>query len=179
MNSNNPGQPPKENPHPPKTHPPTGPVMGRIKSSPVPKKSGGVTLYIVAVAVSVLLGGAVAVYTSDASKNPLPPPRVDEEVFRAMLPPPDEPVAPVAVAKSRKEVAPTFSPNGEIDVPSVGLRTSPDIDATSLSGSLKKGEEVLILDRRSDAGPAWLKVKTKSGKTGWVFASVVKERKKK
>jgi uncharacterized protein YgiM (DUF1202 family) len=46
--------------------------------------------------------------------------------------------------------------------------------------TLKSGEQVSIVKRhKPDVGPTWVQVKTKSGKTGWVFASVVQERKSK
>jgi uncharacterized protein YgiM (DUF1202 family) len=44
--------------------------------------------------------------------------------------------------------------------------------------TLRNGEQVSLVKKvRPDFGPSWVQVKTKSGKVGWVFASVVQERK--
>ncbi len=137
---------------------------------------GLMTLSIIATALLVLVSG-VYVYTSMAAKEPSYPRPISEELYRAPSVPVTQPVIE-SVPPPVKEVAePIFQSNAIIDVPSVGLRNVPNIDAVAKSGSIKRGERVLILGRNSDKGPDWVKIKTKSGKVGWVFASVVKERK--
>jgi SH3-like domain-containing protein len=84
-------------------------------------------------------------------------------------------VAPPA----KDNVQQSLQPNAVVDVPNVGLRKSPDITGRATFGTLRRGERVEIVRRISGKGPAWVKVKTKSGRVGWVFASVVKERKSK
>mgnify|MGYP002069201849 CR=1 FL=1 len=82
-----------------------------------------------------------------------------------MAPPPEE------------VVQQSLRPNAVVDVPNVGLRNVPDIARKATFGGLKRGERVEIVKRISGKGPAWVKLRTKSGKVGWVFASVVRERK--
>lgn len=88
-----------------------------------------------------------------------------------------KPVAP-PVAPRKEVPQPSLAPNATIDVPGVGLRANPDISVKAVASGLKRGEKVEIVKRVSGKGPAWVKIKTKSGKTGWVFASVVKEMKR-
>lgn len=142
-----------------------------------------ITFYSIAIVLCVALGGGIAVYTSKGIRRPQPPARIADDAFNTTLASSVEPAqhpspSSVPAPAPPRESVPTFQPDGTIDVPGVGLRKSPDIEAGTLSGGLKKGEGVKIIGRRSDAGPSWLKVQTRSGKTGWVFASVVKERKR-
>jgi hypothetical protein len=67
-------------------------------------------------------------------------------------------------------------PKGRVAVPGVGLRTNHSLESKAVPRSkLKNGETVSILGRYApSAGPRWLQIKTRSGKVGWVFASVVK-----
>ena len=95
------------------------------------------------------------------------------------------PVQPAAPARpSAKAVKPPdFDPSlqlGVIAIPDVGMRAAHSLEAGVLSPRLKKGEKVAVLKRYAPAtGPTWIKVQTKSGKTGWVFASVLQEKKSK
>ena len=134
------------------------------------------TLSIIAAALLVLVGG-VYVYTSMAAKEPSYPAPISEELYRTPSAPVYQPVIENVSPPSVEIVGPIFQPNAVIDVPSVGLRKVPDIDAAAKSGIINRGERVEIVGRNSERGPNWVKIKTKSGKVGWVFASVVKERK--
>ena len=133
-------------------------------------------LSIIAATLCVLVGG-VYVYTSMAAKEPSYPRPISKELYRAPSAPVYQPVVENVTPPPADALEPIFHPNAVIDVPSVGLRKVPEIDATAKSGNIKRGERVEIVGRNSERGPNWVKIKTKSGKVGWVFASVVKERK--
>jgi hypothetical protein len=68
---------------------------------------------------------------------------------------------------------------GLVSVPGVGLRPKHTMDSKPLPQTmLRNGERVAILKKYdADAGPDWVRIQTKAGKVGWVFASVVKEAK--
>lgn len=153
----------------------TGAETKRNRNTPGARNP--LAFYGIAVVLCVALGGGIAFYTSKSVRRPLPPPRTADDSFNAILVSSPE-AAPPPVPAPRKAVTPAFQPDGTIDVPGVGLRKSPDVESGTLSGGLTKGEKVKIIGRRSDAGPSWLKVQTRTGKTGWVFASVVKERRR-
>jgi hypothetical protein len=78
---------------------------------------------------------------------------------------------------------PDFDPSlplAVVGVPDVGLRAAHSLEAQVFTGKIKKGEKVAILKSYAPAtGPTWIKIQTKSGKTGWVFASVLTDRKSK
>ncbi len=79
---------------------------------------------------------------------------------------------PVAEARPR-------GPQGIITVPSAGLRSGPSLDSKLLRKSVRGNERVTILKRRSsNAGPGWVQIETKGGVVGWVWASVVREGKR-
>lgn len=179
MNSHNPDENAQKTTHHQDTHVSTPHLKaGAKRNGPKPGSKNPLTFYSIAIVLCVVLGGGIAVYTT-SNKRPLPPARAADDTFNTILVSSVEPAPPPLPASAPPKVdAPAFQPDGTIDVPSVGLRKSPAVDAVTLPGGLKKGEGVKILSRRSDAGPSWLKVQTKSGKTGWVFASVVKERKR-
>ncbi len=81
------------------------------------------------------------------------------------------PVAPVQAAQARPK-----GPQGVITVPSAGLRAGPSLDSKPLRKSVRANERVTILKRRaSSAGPGWVQIETKAGSVGWVWASVVRE----
>jgi hypothetical protein len=66
--------------------------------------------------------------------------------------------------------------NGVVIVPSVGLRSQPTLTAEALRVVVRKNDRVAILERKpSGSGPGWIKIATASGKTGWVWTSVVHE----
>lgn len=137
---------------------------------------GLMTLSIIAAALLVLVSG-VYVYTSMAAKEPSYPRPISEELYRTASVPVNQPVVEYEPPPPKEAVQPIFQPNAVIDVPSVGLRNVPDIDAVAKSGSIKRAERVEIIGRNSNKGPNWIKIKTKSGRVGWIFASVVKEKK--
>ncbi len=67
-------------------------------------------------------------------------------------------------------------PVGVVTVPSVGLRAESYIDAKVLKTTVKSGERVYIVKKvSSSTGPRWMQIRTKAGKVGWVWASVVRE----
>ncbi len=85
-----------------------------------------------------------------------------------------QPVKAPEVTKP-KVPAPQY-PQALVTVPSAGLRTDHSLNAKSQRAKVKKGERVEILRRVSPGnGPSWIQVRTVSGKTGWVWASVVRE----
>lgn len=133
----------------------------------------------------VLIVGIAALYISMTTRKswaPVADAGTSIEVTPAVMAtaPTVEVQKPVATPVApRKEIPqPSLAPNATIDVPGVGLRANPDISVKAVASGLKRGEKVEIVKRVSGKGPAWVKIKTKSGKTGWVFASVVKEMKR-
>ena len=127
--------------------------------------------------VFLMLGALVPLQSRKKSADPNEVPQVAATVAAAPAVPPAPPAANPAVVKSK---TPRW-PQGVVTVPGVGLRTKASVNAGMVRNvSLKQGERVSILKREwGTAGPPWLKIQTRSGKTGWVFASVVKERSKK
>lgn len=82
------------------------------------------------------------------------------------------PPAPAVQAKPK-------GPQGVITVPSAGLRAGPSLDSNPLRKSVRSNERVTILKRKpSNAGPDWVQIQTKTGVTGWVWSSVVREGKR-
>ena len=138
-----------------------------------PSTKGSVRLFVTAVVISVLIGGAYAFYTSSVPKQPWNP-----QIESKLLSQPATALGPasgevVPVSESR----PVITPNAVVNVPSVRLRTAPDISSGSVPGNLKRGEGVEILEKHVTFGPAWLKVRSTTGTEGWVFASVVRDKK--
>jgi hypothetical protein len=83
------------------------------------------------------------------------------------------PIPPPAVESRPK------GPQGIISVPSAGLRAGPSLDSKPLRKSVRSNERVTILKRRpSNSGPDWVQIETRSGAVGWVWASVVREGRK-
>jgi SH3-like domain-containing protein len=67
-----------------------------------------------------------------------------------------------------------------VTIPNVGLRRNHSLESKTVPrAAIRNGERVEIINRFSNGGPGWLQVRTKVGKVGWVFASVVKEQKAK
>ena len=89
-----------------------------------------------------------------------------------------EPVKPsgrTTIAPRASEAEPGL-PVGVITVPSVGLRAEHYIDSKILKVKVRSGERVYIVKKvSSSTGPRWMQIRTKSGKVGWVWASVVRE----
>jgi predicted amidophosphoribosyltransferase len=88
---------------------------------------------------------------------------------------------PVTKAAPVQEAPKMRYPLGTVVVPGVGLRTKPTVGAPAVPKvALRNGEQVSVLKRHSPGnGPPWVQVQTKSGKAGWVFASLIKESKAK
>jgi hypothetical protein len=87
-----------------------------------------------------------------------------------------QPVAPPAPAAAAPQKL--TGPIAVVMVPGAGLRKDHSITSRIITGSsLKDGERVAILQRFSGgSGPSWVQVRTKTGKTGWVFASLVHQK---
>jgi hypothetical protein len=60
-------------------------------------------------------------------------------------------------------------------VPQVGLREGHSFDARLIGRAVAKAGETVEIMRRhvADHGPDWYLIRTRTGKTGWVMASVV------
>jgi hypothetical protein len=152
-------------------------------SRSVQKKGARTPLWLVLVAIGavVLVIGLVVVANktgmfsakyegSDASVIPEP----TEVPLAAPSAPPPPPVRqPVPESKPK-------GPQGIITVPAAGLRAGPSLDSKALRKSVRGNEHVTILKRKaSSAGPDWIQIETKSGTVGWVWASVVREGRRK
>jgi len=87
-------------------------------------------------------------------------------------PPAERKVAP-APAQPRQQ-----GPTAIVTVPGAGLRRDHAISSKVIPGTtLRNGERVAVIQRfHGGAGPSWVQVRTKTGKTGWVFASLVHEK---
>lgn len=90
----------------------------------------------------------------------------------------EEPVAPPPKIREAPAAKPVpRGPSGVVAVPSAGLRSAPSLDAHMTKTVVKERDRVTILQRRaSSSGPDWIQVATASGRTGWVWASVVKQK---
>jgi hypothetical protein len=139
------------------------------KSSPV--------IYLMVLGAFVLIGAVYVVYTSTSIQQSVyEMPNIDEWYEATSTKVVQSPTAK-APPPEQKPNKPAIRPNAVINVPSVSLRATPDVKAKPLSSSVKNGEGVEIIKRHSGNGPEWVKIQTRSGQTGWVFGSVVKERK--
>jgi predicted amidophosphoribosyltransferase len=90
-------------------------------------------------------------------------------------------VAPENTAPTTS-TAPEFAgPLGVVTVPGVNLRSDHVMSGRIVPRSaLRSGETVSIVRRHTPGdGPSWLQVRTRGGKTGWLIASLVNERKDK
>jgi hypothetical protein len=146
---------------------------------------GSPPLYMIAVGTCVLLVGAYAIYVSITTSKPWSPVpegggSFEPQTMSAAQP---EPALPEQIPQANVTSPPnenrqqSFHPNAVIDVPKVGLRNMPDIALKATVGDLKRGERVEIVRKISGKGPKWVKIKTKSSKVGWIFASLVREQK--
>jgi len=165
-----------------------GRVPADSAAAPEPAQSagGGKTFYLVAAGVIVLLGIAfilsrnwTARQQSDLHANNgfIP---VQGPVQAVPQPTPAAPVStPVPPSVRRTEEAKAKGPQGVINVPTAGLRPSPSLEAKPMKGAVRNNERVTILKRKaSSSGPDWLQIETRSGRVGWVWASVVRELRK-
>jgi hypothetical protein len=147
--------------------------------------NGSPPLYIMLVGALVLLAGSFVLYISSSAKKPWSPVPEGGESFEPTpvpvvqaMPVRVEKPAPTPVAPPPKDIVQqSRRPNAVVNVPNVGLRNTPNIGGKATLGGLRRGERVEIVGRMSGKGPAWVKIRTRSGRVGWVFASVVKERK--
>jgi len=101
------------------------------------------------------------------------------------LPPAEEsvtqpPVRERVTSPSREPQVPRGRP-AVVAVPETGIRAQASLDAKKVPKvTLRSGERVYVLKTlKPDAGPSWVQIQTRSGKSGWVFASVVRETKSK
>jgi hypothetical protein len=156
------------------------PSPRRDEKSPVPstkEKNGGVRTYVIGLLMIIVVAGALVPLRSSRKSVTRP------EVLPDAL--------PVAVdlepsaGEAEEETTPTPKavdsfPKGVVSVPGVGLRAKHSLESKAIPRSkLRNGERISILDRYvPGVGPRWLQIKTKTGKVGWVFASVVKEGRK-
>jgi hypothetical protein len=130
--------------------------------------------YAAAVGIAALLMATLVPLHAD--KNvPLPALAVAESVVPANPSDIPAPVTPSGaslsgVSEVRKNVRPA-----KVVVPQVGLRSDHSFDARLLErATAKAGETVEIVRRHvADHGPDWFLIRIRSGKTGWVMASVV------
>ncbi len=68
---------------------------------------------------------------------------------------------------------------GMVTVPNVGLRVKHSLESKTVANvAVTSGEKVEIIKKFSpNDGPSWIQVRTRLGRLGWVFASVVREQK--
>jgi hypothetical protein len=157
-----------------------------VASSSEPAQSDPVPARRFRVPVSTfLIGGLAIVFLVIGALVPLrsskkPPGTVEPLVEPFEVTPPESNPAPPPPASHQpaRVEAPAY-PQGFINVPDAGLRQSASLSARMVGKvRLRNGEQVSIMKKhKPDFGPTWMQVKTKSGKVGWVFASVVKEKK--
>ena len=132
------------------------------------------TLLIGGMALVFLIIGALVPLRSSKKPPDMPDPLV--EPFD-VNPPEDAEAPPSPSVQPVRLVEPTY-PQGVVIVPDAGLRQSASLNARMVGkATLRSGEQVSIVKKKKpDVGPTWVQVKTKSGKVGWVFASVVQEK---
>jgi len=146
------------------------PAFPRIAFFKDKKKAS--SLYVAAVIIASTLLGAFVQFQSgqgvERNDDPLPMAEYVEIVPEA-----NSPATEVVPPPRRVE----FERIGTITVPNVGLRAASSFDSRVVSkAQLRHGERVGIMKRVTpNHGPAWVQVKTRGGKSGWVLASVVRE----
>jgi len=143
------------------------------------RRKPAVLMYVIAIVLAFVILGAIVPLRS--GKNTPPPETAELEP----LPPPAPVVepAPPTVAPVKEFRPPALRKNlhpAVVTIPSVGLRSNHSLASKTVPrAAVRSGERVEIMNRFSNGGPGWLQVRTKTGKVGWVFASVVKEQKAK
>ena len=99
--------------------------------------------------------------------------RLDEPMAAQALRP-VEPAPVSAPAQAAEEVHRVTNP-ARVVVPHVGLREGHSFDARLIGRAVAKAGETVDIVRRhvADHGPDWYLIRLRSGRTGWVMASVV------
>jgi len=152
----------------------------RVVASPSPaKRTPSPMMYVMIILFAFVILGAIVPLRSGKKAAPpvvseiesyLPPARIEHDV-PAVVAPAKENRPPVV----RKNLHPAV-----VTIPSVGLRTHHTLESKTVpKAAVRHGERVEIINRYSGGGPGWLQVRTRTGKVGWVFASVVKEERSK
>ena len=133
---------------------------------------------------SFIIGGMALVFLIIGALVPLrsskkPPDMPDPLIEPFEISPPEHAEAPPPPAVEPVRAVEPAYPQGVVIVPDAGLRQSASLTARMVGkAALRSGERVSIVKKhKPDFGPTWVQVKTKSGKVGWVFASVVQEKK--
>lgn len=104
----------------------------------------------------------------------LGPSEMDAPLAPEPLPP--DPARRGSTAAPSSKVAPARGPVGVVTVPSAALRSGPSLTSKALRAVVKQHEKVRVVKRvASSSGPDWIQIVTASGRTGWVWASVVRE----
>jgi len=151
-------------------------VAASVPLQPSPKRSSA-TMYIVWIVLAFVILGALVPLRS--GKNAILPEPAMIEPFQ-VTEATDHPDSQTALPPSMGSLAPTENQNlrlGVVTVPNAGLRANHSLDSKTVPKvAVRGGEKVEILKKFSpNDGPSWMQVRIKSGKVGWVFASVVKE----
>jgi hypothetical protein len=152
------------------------PAPAKAPAPPPPaKRKPALMMYVVSIVFAFVVLGAIVPLRS--GKNTPPPDAIDLGSFlppahvEQALPAPAAPAKEFHAPVARKNLHPAI-----VTIPSVGLRTHHSLESKTVpKGGIRNGERVEIIGRFSGGGPGWLHVRTKAGKIGWVFASVVKE----
>ncbi len=99
--------------------------------------------------------------------------RLDEPLAAPALRP-SEPMSVPGPAQSAEQVHRVVNP-ARVVVPQVGLREGHSFDARLIGRAVAKAGETVEIVRRHAAehGPDWYLIRLRSGRTGWVMASVV------
>ncbi|MGB2960541.1 MAG: SH3 domain-containing protein [Bacteroidota bacterium] len=140
------------------------------------KRSSRFWAYITGSAVLFLTLGALVPLLSGGKPAALPEmPVVTASVWAKDKP--AEKATPPRKAPVKKKY---WGPPGVVTVSQMGLRQTHSLGAKSVANAtVRNGEHVSILKRyKPAAGPRWMKIRTRKGKVGWVFASAVQEKKR-
>jgi predicted amidophosphoribosyltransferase len=152
--------------------PKAGPSRIAQNSRPAARRGIPVWVYVAGLSCSlILLGATVLMPKSKGTADP-PPQFVQLVEASGVISPDPIPERQVDPFPSSADGKP-----GMITVPSTGLRVGHSMGAKPIPRvRLKNREKVLILRRvTSDFGPDWIQIRSRSGTTGWVVASVVRE----
>lgn len=133
--------------------------------------AGGLVLLVLGIGLVIPLRGPKdAMASEDLVPPPVPvAPPPTEAAFAA---PPADQAAPNTKAQE------LTGPLGVVNVPGVNLRSTSSIEGRLVpKGALRRGELVSVVQHHSPGnGPSWIQVRTRSGRSGWLFASLISER---